>query len=58
MPDISMCAAENCPVAEQCYRNAASGTVPDDMQSYMRFEPELGEKCCGFWPVKPERQGD
>jgi hypothetical protein len=51
MPDISMCCAKNCPVAGRCYRHADSGTVPDDLQSYMGFEPEKGEACRGFWPI-------
>jgi hypothetical protein len=52
MPDISMCAAENCPVAARCYRHAASGTKPDEfLQSYSGFEPEKGEACRGFTRV-------
>ncbi len=51
MPDISMCASKTCPVAERCYRNAASGTKPEEfLQSYMWFELE-GEACSGFWPI-------
>lgn len=52
MPDISMCASKNCPVAKRCYRSADSGTKPDEfLQSWMCFEPEKGEECTGFWRV-------
>ncbi len=30
MPDISMCPSQDCPVRGDCYRNEASGTVPND----------------------------
>lgn len=58
MPDISMCPSQDCPVRGGCYRNEASGTVPNDRrQSYIGFtwrQPLglLGEvECDGFWEV-------
>ena len=51
MPDISMCTATTCPVAGRCYRSSRSGTRPDDLQSWMLFEPEKGPDCPGFSPI-------
>lgn len=52
MPDISMCPSETCAVREMCKRNLASGTKSSGKrQSWMRFSPQLGTFCSGYWPV-------
>jgi len=51
MPDISMCSNTECPLAEDCYRNALSGTKPSSYQSMCYFEPEDGGLCDMFMKV-------
>ena len=61
MPDIAMCASTDCPLRLNCYRHAASGTVPTpERQSYVDwrwhfltiYETEsarqIGAQCLGF----------
>jgi hypothetical protein len=52
MPDISMCADEDCPSRFQCTRSIAV-TVPDgDDQTYLMSPRQPGEaKHRFFWPV-------
>jgi len=39
MPDFTMCATADCPLASTCKRSPESGTVPDPhWQSWARFE--------------------
>jgi|NGEPerStandDraft_6_1074524.scaffolds.fasta_scaffold169132_2 hypothetical protein len=51
MPDICMCVAKNCPVAERCYRHPKPGTKMEPLQAYATFEPGKGADCEGFWPM-------
>ena len=53
MPDISMCADDECPSRAKCYRSKASGTKPDEYrQAFADFEREPDdERCADFWPV-------
>ena len=37
MPDITMCADENCPLSISCYRSKQSGTRPHERQSWDHF---------------------
>jgi hypothetical protein len=55
MPDISMCNNVDCPLKESCYRNEASGTVPDLYQSYSAF---YSKGCQDFIPVSGYRMSD
>jgi hypothetical protein len=57
MPDISMCASSRCPVARRCYRSPESGSTPDELQSWMGFEPDRGTECRGFWPISEPDDG-
>jgi hypothetical protein len=52
MPDISMCADDECPSRAKCYRSKASGTVPSEyQQAFTDFEREPEDERCGdFWP--------
>lgn len=49
MPDISMCANQECPLKAICYRNPASGTKPSEYQTF--FHPVADEftGCDYFW---------
>lgn len=49
MPDISMCANQNCPKRNECYRYTAT---PNPLrQSYGDFLPKPGDDQCEyFWP--------
>lgn len=54
MPDIAMCANNNCYMSSKCYRHADSGSEPSTpYQAYMSFEPrqETGKNfvCDGLW---------
>ncbi len=50
MPDISMCANEECKFKTKCYRYRA---VPDVVwQAYADFKPIDG-KCVDFWEIVP-----
>lgn len=50
MPDITLCAQKECPVAAECYRYRA---VPDEhWQSWIVFQP-LG--CTAFEPIEGRR---
>lgn len=49
MPDIAMCANQNCPKRNECYRYTA--TPSPTRQSYASFQPTLGsDRCEYFWP--------
>ena len=57
MPDIALCASTDCPLRRNCYRHAASGTVPTpERQSYTDWtwtlicEPQDYDwiRCHGF----------
>jgi hypothetical protein len=52
MPDISMCADDDCPSRAKCYRHKASGTVPHvSWQAFTDFQrPPEADKCLQFWP--------
>lgn len=53
MPDISMCAREDCPLKKDCYRNAASGTVPNEhWQAWTTFGGDDPAGCEDYWPVR------
>lgn len=57
MPDITMCATEDCPLAEKCYRSPLSGTTVSEHQSFSNFtfsEGPDGVECENFWPVEKE----
>lgn len=50
MPDISMCAVNDCELRKQCYRYMA---VPSKYwQSYLAPE-QTGKDCKYFWKVEP-----
>lgn len=54
MPDISMCATEDCPLSDKCYRKQAK---PDEYQSYSKFEwiiTHTGPDCGYFWEIEKE----
>jgi hypothetical protein len=53
MPDISMCADDECPARSRCYRHKASGTVPSEyQQAFTDFQRPPNERQCGhFWPT-------
>jgi hypothetical protein len=54
MPDISMCADNECPSRFTCYRHKDSGTKPSKyQQAYAAFnhDPKTSE-CESYWPVK------
>ena len=48
MPDISMCSHGTCLSKDICYRHAASGTVPNIMQSYAAFDPGRRDQCSDY----------
>lgn len=49
MPDISMCADEDCPSKLKCYRFMAR---PDQYrQSYAAFQHDKTGKCKMFWEI-------
>lgn len=49
MPDISMCANEECPKRNECYRFTA--TPSPYRQSYAVFNvPNDSDRCDNFWP--------
>jgi hypothetical protein len=50
-PDISMCANEECPLKEKCYRYTAK---PEMMQSYGDFKPDENGECEYFWDNKKQ----
>jgi hypothetical protein len=62
MPDISMCADDECPSRAECYRHKESGTKPHlPWQAFTDYQrkPE-DERCAEFQPVlhtKPRRVG-
>lgn len=57
MPDISMCASRTCSQRTSCYRNEASGTVPNPYrQSFVLFDE--GPACPDFWPIKADWRRD
>ena len=65
MPDISMCASEDCPLAVNCYRSEKSGTKPSEFwQAYADFkwhdDIEGLPRCDSFWrnPYKAAAEGD
>ncbi len=37
--DFTMCCNDTCPSRTHCYRNPASGTAPDEYQSWADFKP-------------------
>lgn len=52
MPDISMCASSDCPDRETCYRNADSGTQPNEYrQAY--FIRHGGPEPCPDYVAAP-----
>jgi hypothetical protein len=53
MPDISMCADDECPSRTMCYRSKASGTVPSEhQQAFTDFQRQHDrDQCPFFWPV-------
>jgi hypothetical protein len=66
MPDISMCASADCLLKNNCYRHAASGTVPTPKrQSYgdwqwhcltvyeKEWERRVGVQCLGLDFIMP-----
>jgi len=58
MPDISMCADDECPSRAECYRSKASGTVPSEhQQAFTDFQrPPANQQCSQFWPVASLRE--
>ncbi len=53
MADITMCSREDCPLAEKCRRNPASGTRPNPhAQSWVVWPYEPGEGCDAFYPME------
>lgn len=58
MPDITMCANDDCPLSEGCYRNPFSGTNPNPLrQSWSRFTADEDGECDHFLAVKSRPQG-
>lgn len=52
MPDITMCAQEDCLVKDTCYRSEASGTQPGPvLQSYFAADPRTDHTCDYYWPI-------
>lgn len=58
MPDISMCADDECPSRAECYRHKASGTVPNmPWQAFANSSRQPNDKrCAKFWPVCPTKR--
>jgi hypothetical protein len=55
MADITMCAAQNCKLAQECYRKQAKAS---DYQSMADFSHGTdGADCEEYWPVKWEAKG-
>jgi hypothetical protein len=52
MPDISMCADDECPARHKCRRHKASGTVPSEyQQAFTDFQRQpKDQRCPQFWP--------
>lgn len=50
MPDITMCASNDCPLRKSCYRNMESGTKPGRRQSFFFHNPNTEDVCDYFWP--------
>jgi hypothetical protein len=44
MPDITMCGDVTCPLRDTCYRNPASGTVPDPYRQSFFYTKKLWSK--------------
>ena len=56
MPDISMCANDECPMAKKCYRHEAK---PNEyLQSWTHFKPTSDTRCDHFMEIwiKPNDQ--
>lgn len=49
MADITMCASENCPRKQECYRTTAK---PDNWQSWSDFGSVCNEKNCFEYLIK------
>lgn len=62
MPDITMCANDDCPHAETCHRNPAGGTTPHPTyQSWSRFTPDEDGDCDYYseaWPHLARKGGE
>jgi len=52
MPDISMCANEDCTLKENCYRFQAEAS---DYQTYSGFEQIDGE-CDYYWKIEEDEK--
>lgn len=50
MPDITMCAQDDCPMMGKCYRHEATPTP--GKQSFAIFAPERGDYCSMFMPIR------
>lgn len=48
MPDITMCADEECPLRLKCWRYCAA---PSERQSYFAQTPREGAICEYFWDI-------
>lgn len=56
MPDITMCAANNCKLSSKCYRHKDSGTKPNPFrQSYSDFGWQ--KPCKQFWDRSSKDDG-
>jgi hypothetical protein len=57
MPDFSMCANADCPMAATCQRHDKSGTKPSETQDYADFhwffDETIGEENCIHYFDKP-----
>lgn len=58
MPDISMCASEQCPSRDTCYRHTAT---PGEYQSWADYEAtregrDRCEKCTSFGIIRLGRE--
>ena len=56
MPDISMCMARACPVADTCRRSVKSGTQPSIWQTYADFQPANKDGCDAYWHVQKDKK--
>ena len=57
MPDISMCANEDCPIKQSCYRYTAIANA--SYQSYAEFEYKNDkDKCDYFWQNWEKEEGN
>lgn len=66
MPDITMCASSECPLAQRCYRSPESGTEPSEFRqswsAYTWVQDNEGQVYCRsyapLWAMRAEKGGN